>query len=480
VRKALQLAESIPRAFAPLLLSLACSVPSPPAEGPEPSPRAEPNQALDPEPPPFSLPPSDRLCSSDCCPRGLPIVQLGSPSTPVAARPSSSGACLVGNADANELTAGTRGDVIVAGAGNDVVHGGPMRDTLLGNDGDDELHAGPGSDHIDAGFGDDVVEGGAHSDLILGGPGADTIHGDTMDLAGPHPGADVIHGGPGSDTIDGGPGEDRILGGVDDDTLRGGPGNDIILGSLGNDVIEGDGEDDWLGGEAGDDTIRGGEGSDRIHPGLGRDEAYGEGGDDTIILMDECEIASGELVDGGSGFDRVVSPWTEEQLVERGIRFTAVEDFVVRGLSRGKMCKVQDPKPRMIEVSGSVVAATTLFRDEQGTPRAVDGLFHTEWDIFTSYTLKVDTVYLGSLDTGAEIDVLLPGGTIELPDGTGRSSIGCGFTSLGEGRRYRLELRELHDDYGAAVGWDYIWHVASPVNHALVLRLADRGPITTA
>jgi RTX calcium-binding nonapeptide repeat (4 copies) len=460
------------------IAAMACSVPSPPAERPgtrlERSPIPDP--LADRTPPP--LPPSDRLCSTECCPRGTPIVELGSSASP--ARNANTSACLVGDGNANAIAGGARGDVIVAGDGNDIVHGAGMRDTILGDDGDDEIHAAGGSDHIDGGFGDDLIEGGDHADLVLGGPGADMIFGDVRDALVAHPGADVIHGGPGSDTIDGGPGEDRILGGVDDDTLAGGPGNDIILGGLGEDEITGGDDDDHIESGPGDDVIHGGEGRDWMRPGLGRDEVYGEGGDDTFVVMDECELSAGEIIDGGPGYDTIHSSWSESELLERGVRVSGIERFSNPRLGVGKVCELENPNHQMIEVSGTVVATDVLFRDEQGSFRPLDGQFHTEWDIITKHRLAIDTVYLGRLEAGAEIEVILPGGSIELPDGTGRTSIGCCFKELVEGRRYRLELREALDAQGSRVGWDYIWYPSTALHHALVLPLAARGPISMA
>jgi Ca2+-binding RTX toxin-like protein len=98
---------------------------------------------------------------------------------------------------------------IDAGAGNDIVLGGPVKDTI---------HGGDGADHIDGGFG---------SDQIFGEGGNDSMYGSN--------GNDVLRGGAGNDDIRGGAHNDSIDGGDGDDDLYGDAGADSIFGSAGND-----------------------------------------------------------------------------------------------------------------------------------------------------------------------------------------------------------------------------------------------------
>ena len=66
---------------------------------------------------------------------------------------------IIGNAAANDLSAGSGTDTINGGAGNDAVRGGSGDDTL---DGDD------GFDLIEGGTGDNLINGGAEGDLLIG------------------------------------------------------------------------------------------------------------------------------------------------------------------------------------------------------------------------------------------------------------------------------------------------------------------------
>ena len=193
---------------------------------------------------------------------------------------------------------------VQGGAGDDVI-------TLLGSL---RLAVSVGQPQLLlGGAGDDVVSGGADPDRIAGGPGSDELHGgagdDVLFNAHAHepaiPAADVdaaepdhADGGPGSDTVDysrrtraltlrlggsgaggGEPGErDRI---ENVENVEGGAGNDVIIGddhdnrlqgANANDRLAGAGGDDELIGGAGADVLRGGSGDDRL--GLGDSTAH--------------------------------------------------------------------------------------------------------------------------------------------------------------------------------------------------------------
>jgi Bacterial Ig domain/Bacterial cadherin-like domain/RTX calcium-binding nonapeptide repeat (4 copies) len=113
-----------------------------------------------------------------------------------------------------------RGDVIVAGAGDDVVRGRGGADLICDGDGDDRVEGGAGDDEIGGGRGEDRLEGGSGDDWLAG-----------------RRGADVLVGGRGDDRLVGERGDDRLRGNAGDDRLGGGPGNDRCVGGGGTDVL---------------------------------------------------------------------------------------------------------------------------------------------------------------------------------------------------------------------------------------------------
>ncbi len=107
-------------------------------------------------------------------------------------------------------------DVILAGGGNDSVHGRDDTDVIFGGTGDDTVSGDGGGDAIDGGEGDDSLDGGAGRDIVVGGDGDDTISGSNED---PDDGGDILSGQGDDDTfLNVGQG-DVIIGGEDADGL---------------------------------------------------------------------------------------------------------------------------------------------------------------------------------------------------------------------------------------------------------------------
>jgi Ca2+-binding RTX toxin-like protein len=132
-------------------------------------------------------------------------------------------------------------DTIIAGQGDDEVHGDRGNDTIHGYSGHDHLYGGRGRDQIFGGAGDDVIEGGDGADTIEGGEGYDRIEGnDGDDTISGDSDNDFIDGGAGVDHLTGGDGDDHLVGGVGADTLEGGDGSDVLAGGDGADVIRGE------------------------------------------------------------------------------------------------------------------------------------------------------------------------------------------------------------------------------------------------
>jgi Ca2+-binding RTX toxin-like protein len=112
-------------------------------------------------------------------------------------------------------------NLVLAGAGNDHLTGGRLRDSLQGGSGDDIVTAGAGRDILLGNSGNDKLNGGADDDLLSGNAGDDVLIGG--------PGTDLLGGGAGMDRLFGGPGADRLIGGAGKDSLKGGPGNNTLV-----------------------------------------------------------------------------------------------------------------------------------------------------------------------------------------------------------------------------------------------------------
>ena len=112
-------------------------------------------------------------------------------------------------------------NLVLAGAGNDHLTGGRLRDSLQGGSGDDRITAGAGRDILLGNSGNDKLNGGADDDLLSGNAGNDVLIGG--------PGTDLLGGGAGMDRLFGGPGADQLIGGAGKDRLEGGPGNNTLV-----------------------------------------------------------------------------------------------------------------------------------------------------------------------------------------------------------------------------------------------------------
>ncbi|HKH22591.1 MAG TPA: hypothetical protein VKA88_03140 [Solirubrobacterales bacterium] len=112
-------------------------------------------------------------------------------------------------------------NLVLAGAGDDNVTGGRLRDDLELGSGADRAAGGAGRDVLIGNSGNDKLLGGVDDDLLSGNSGNDLLSGGA--------GADLLGGGAGRDRLRGGPGPDELIGGKGKDILRGGPGNDTLI-----------------------------------------------------------------------------------------------------------------------------------------------------------------------------------------------------------------------------------------------------------
>ncbi|MBC8290397.1 MAG: hypothetical protein H8E37_08780 [Planctomycetes bacterium] len=138
---------------------------------------------------------------------------------------------------------------------------------------------GVGGDEID-------LSGLAVSSTVLAGSGDDTIHGTTA--------SDLISGGPGNDVLTSGPGNDIVFGGSGDDELHGESGDDRLFGQAGRDVLLGGSGDDLLKGlGASGDRLTGGPGIDTVDGGAGGDLLFTAAAD--VVFADLVDVISADL-----------------------------------------------------------------------------------------------------------------------------------------------------------------------------------------
>lgn len=342
------------------------------------------------------------------------------------------------------------------------------RATLVGGHGDDALAGGRGGDALDGGFGADRIAGQDGDDLALGGPGNDVIAAGAGD--------DDVDAGSGDDTVLGDDGADRVNGGPGEDALAGGAGDDRLFGGLDDDTLDGDAGDDQLAGGAGDDVLRGGDGDDTFHPGPGKDEVLGGDGNDTVILRNPCELAAGEVFDGGPGDDQLYTPLTLDELAAADVRVVDFETVrVVPPMDA--VCESHDPANLLVEVVGVAVSASPLWYDAASDRwLRPDGNAY-DLGIWTETIFRVEEAFDVGAAAGDELRVLDAGGSIDTAHGIGITAEVCFSPDLRVGQRYRVRLREVRDGTGRIVGYtSESYHVADRID-GLHLQLGARGPI---
>jgi Ca2+-binding RTX toxin-like protein len=199
---------------------------------------------------------------------------------------------------------------IFAGAGDDVLEGSALGDTLNGNTGANSITGGAGNDTLGVVLDDEV-------DTISGGAGTDQVNVSLSDLN------DTLVMAPaagGKVTFKVGAATLASATGVESANAFGGNGNDRLTGLAGNDTLSGNGGNDTIKAGNGDDVISGGNDSDRLEGGAGNDSINGDNGDDNIL--------------GGAGADqfRFLSTIQGNDTIGD---FTAADSIGIFGLSFG-------------------------------------------------------------------------------------------------------------------------------------------------
>ncbi|MFJ2326273.1 calcium-binding protein [Pseudomonas sp. NPDC087690] len=205
-------------------------------------------------------------------------------------------------------------NIIISGAGNDVLSGGAGWDVLNGGAGIDIVSYADSKEGVAASLnwggprsGDATDDTYIDIEGLRGSQFGDQLYGDSGD--------NILEGGAGFDMIYGGDGNDHIYGGLASGLDTQGYASDWLSGGAGDDVIVSDAFDTTssASGDEGNDTItmvggqaRGGEGSD-ILTGTGRNYLlFGDEGNDLLILNLAGQSTSGGSAYGGQGDDTYV------------------------------------------------------------------------------------------------------------------------------------------------------------------------------
>lgn len=295
---------------------------------------------------------------------------------------------LAGGFATDYLYGGLGNDLLSGGYQDDYLYGEDGNDRLFGGSGDDYFSGGAGRDYMDGGTGDDrfsqswladvvgdtLIGGGGMDELELefDGAGAGVVFTATdplvtariagftyvgiemFDIDGSLYGDrfagwvynDTFAGGGGNDTMFGGLGIDYLTGDDGNDSLYGGGDDDYVSGGAGFDYLSGDGGDDDLVGGSENDILLGGTGNDDLEGNSGADRLDGGTGNDTLTsdsyLSDdgrERDTLSGgdgqdwlafgqnDIVNAGSGFDRVTVDFSSSTFNERWTFSPAAKTF---------------------------------------------------------------------------------------------------------------------------------------------------------
>ncbi|WP_318248071.1 calcium-binding protein [Novosphingobium huizhouense] len=149
----------------------------------------------------------------------------------------------------------------------------------------------------------------------------------------------------------------------------------LINGTTGNDKLIGGSASDRINGLAGDDILRGGDGADTLAGGEGVDAVYGGAGDDIILLTKSEDIAAGDAVDGGSGYDTLRVDFGSIYAPRAEITYTKLTSIeaIDFGLNNGGLIKADQLAP-LAAISGEIWLSgggTFHFEGSQG-----QGQFH--------------------------------------------------------------------------------------------------------
>ncbi|WP_041962596.1 hypothetical protein [Sulfurospirillum cavolei] len=228
-----------------------------------------------------------------------------------------------GDGYANRLIGRTGNDMLIAGAGADVLYGDDNsatnvdgtetgNDSLLGEAGADTLYGGLGNDSLWGGADNDTLYGGSGADYLNGGSGINTMQGndgDDLFYLSDATATNTVTGGNDTDTLDFSAAASSVTVDISNSTssqTSGGGGTLRLTDAIEN--VSGSDSSDTITGNSLVNVISGGSGSDTIYGGLGGDTIYGGAGNDRLY----ADTISGSITDtsvntlyGGEGSDLI-------------------------------------------------------------------------------------------------------------------------------------------------------------------------------
>ncbi|MBL4688375.1 MAG: hypothetical protein JKY37_27555, partial [Nannocystaceae bacterium] len=201
--------------------------------------------------------------------------------------------------------------------------------------------------------------------------------------------------------------------------------------------------------------------------------------DDRIFIQNACELQPGDVIDGGPGFDRVMSRVPMQALLDAEVVLRSIEKFSYYGMGPRGVCILQDPTLERIEVTGVPVSSEALWLALDGkVTRPEDVGPNLNANLSTRFEFRVHAVYNGDKlrKLPSRIVVYQPGGEIR----TGNRAIisePCCSPRLYLNQRVRLVLRELRTSEQETA---YQTEFYTPLGGRMptrLLPLGDNGPV---
>lgn len=322
---------------------------------------------------------------------------------------------LYGNDGNDTITGGAGADKIYGGAGNDVIYGNQDNDTIYAEAGNDTIYGGQGDDALYGGIGDDFFEGGLGNDILNGGTGFNTV---SYAMA---PAAVAVNLGAGTAT--GGAGTDTLF---SIQNVTGSGFSDTILGSGENNILIGGQGSDSLSGGEGDDTLDGGVGGEAVvqitvnHPDIAKPQAQVISSMASAVVLNTAAGGDFDLVANGNIANATSIPHATINAVASGGVF---EYYAVQVAAGARVifdidANSFDSVIQLVASDGSVLTENDDSSDPGGTATAsaIDYTFATagtyylrvqDYDIPTgpaagsSYTLHISSTSASVDYTGA-------------------------------------------------------------------------------